>query len=151
MYRRVFLTSALAFSASPLLAASGIAYKNGLVRDELAAGKTVLVDFYTDWCSTCRAQEAVLRELRAENPDYAQSIVFIDIDWDQHRGADITRDLNIPRRSTLVALKGDTEIGRIVAGTSKAQTKTIRTAVNRMFGIVRIIPLPSSLRARSTR
>ena len=37
------------------------------------------------------------------------------------RMAATARALNIPRRSTLVALEGGQEIGRIVAGTSKAE------------------------------
>jgi hypothetical protein len=33
--------------------------------------------------------------------------------------------LNIPRRSTLVVLKGDQELGRIVAGTRKGDIKAL--------------------------
>ena len=99
--------------------------RSGHVEEELAAGKTVFLDFYTDWCTTCRAQGKAIRDLMAENPAYEANISFIKIDWDQHAQSSIATRLNIPRRSTLVVLKGDKELGRIVAGTKKADIKAL--------------------------
>ena len=118
MDRRHFLiTAAAAVAATPALAAK--TYKKGLVEAELAAGKTVFVDFYTDWCTTCRSQQATLRKLKKANPAYEAHITFIRVDWDKHSNSKLAKSLNIPRRSTLVALKGNKEIGRIVAGTKR--------------------------------
>lgn len=63
--------------------------------------------------------------LKAENPAYAEAITFVNVDWDTYRTAELTRSLNIPRRSTLVVLKGDAELGRIVAGTGKSEIKAL--------------------------
>jgi len=128
MYRRTFLATAAAFAATPLLAASGIPYSKGLVRKELAAGKTVVVDFYTDWCVTCRAQQKTLSALKGEFPKYEENITFISVPWDEYANGKLSRSLNIPRRSTLVALRGDDEIGRIVAGTTRGQIKELLDA-----------------------
>ena len=129
MKRRTFLTSAAALAfAGPALAATGQAYRPGLVDEELAAGKTVFVDFYTDWCTTCRAQERAINALKADNPAYEESITFVSVDWDQHSRSDLAVRLNIPRRSTLVVLKGDQEIGRIVAGTSRSKIQELLDA-----------------------
>ena len=126
MLRRTFLASSLAAAvAAPAIAANGKSYRRGLVEEELAAGKTVFLDFYTDWCTTCRAQGKAIRDLLAENPAYEANISFIKIDWDQHAQSSIASRLNIPRRSTLVVLKGDQELGRIVAGTKKADIKAL--------------------------
>ena len=126
MDRRTFLaTSAALIATGPALAANGTAYRKGLVESELAAGKTVFIDFYTDWCSTCRAQGTKIRQLMAENPAYEANISFIKVDWDQHSGSPLARRLNIPRRSTLVVLKGDKELGRIVASTSTDKIKAL--------------------------
>ena len=126
MDRRTFLASAAALAvASPALAANGQAYRRGLVDEELAAGKTVFVDFYTDWCTTCRAQGKAIRDLMAENPAYEANISFIKVDWDKHAQSSLASRLNIPRRSTLVVLRGDQELGRIVAGTRKADIKAL--------------------------
>lgn len=125
MNRRTFLGTALAsataFAALPARAATGRAYEPGLVERELAAGRTVFVDFYTDWCTTCRSQAKTIAALKAENPAYEANIVFVAVDWDQHSQSELARRLNIPRRSTLVVLKGERELGRIVAGTRKAE------------------------------
>ena len=125
MLRRTFLATAAAFAALPAFASTGRSYEVGLVEKELKAGKTVFIDFYTDWCSTCRSQAKTISALKASNPDYEQNISFIAVDWDQHAKSKLARRLNIPRRSTLVVLKGDKELGRIVAGTRKAEIKAL--------------------------
>jgi thiol-disulfide isomerase/thioredoxin len=89
------------------------------------AGKIVVLDFWASWCSTCAAQERVLAALKAENPAYEQNIVFFLVDWDKYAKGDLSKSLKIPRRSTLVALKGRQELGRIVAGTSTADIKAL--------------------------
>ena len=124
MDRRHFLALSAAASAVlalPAQAAQMVDYTPGLVEAELAAGKTVFLDFAADWCSTCAAQKRVIQALQADNPAYQANIVFIRVDWDDYRTAEITQRLAIPRRSTLVVLKGDQELGRIVAGTGRAQ------------------------------
>ncbi len=126
MDRRQFLITLAAVTATgPALAANGRTYKKGLVEAELAAGKTVFLDFYTDWCSTCRAQGTKIRKLLKANPDYEKHVTFIKVDWDQHSASTLARRLNIPRRSTLVVLKGDKELGRIVAGTRTEDIKAL--------------------------
>jgi len=123
MNRRAFLLSTAALAATPALAAMD--YTPGLVEQELAAGKTVFLDFTASWCSTCAAQARVIDALKAENPDYAAAISFIDVDWDQYKFAPLTTQLEIPRRSTLVVLKGDAELGRLVADTGKGRIKAL--------------------------
>lgn len=121
MKRRDFLLSA---ASLPLLAAIPTAafaaqdYTDGLVKQLLAEGKTVFVDYKASWCTTCAAQERVINALRAENPAYNEAIAFVNVDWDEFGRAPISTDYKIPRRSTLLVLKGDQELGRIVAGTS---------------------------------
>jgi thiol-disulfide isomerase/thioredoxin len=85
----------------------------------------VFLDFTATWCSTCAAQARVIEALKAETPAYEQAISFIDVDWDTYRNADLTRSLEIPRRSTLVVLKGDAELGRLVAETGASRIKAL--------------------------
>ena len=126
MQRRTFLTSVAAITlAGPAIAASGMTYQPGLVQQELDAGKTVFVDFYTDWCTTCRRQDRVIKSLLAANPAYEENISFVAVDWDIHSKSDLSVSLNIPRRSTLVVLRGDDELGRIVAGTKETDIKAL--------------------------
>ncbi len=131
MKRRDFLiTAAAGLAAAPAFAA-GMDYKPGLVEQELAAGKTVFLDFAADWCTTCRSQERTINALRDANPSYDEAITFIRVDWDRYGDSQLARRLNIPRRSTLVVLKGDEELGRIVAGTNRGQIQALLdTALN---------------------
>lgn len=128
MKRRDFLLIAAASATLPRVALAAMDYTPGVVRKHLDAGDTVFLDFKASWCSTCAAQERVINALKSENSAYEENIVFVDVDWDQYAKADLTKRLNIPRRSTLVALKGDKELGRIVAGTSKPQIKDLMDA-----------------------
>lgn len=119
MKRRTFLAAA-AIAALPLsLSAEPLDYTPGLVAQHLANGETVLLDFKADWCTTCRAQERVIGQLKAANPAYDDGITFINVDWDKYGNGELVNRLNIPRRSTLVVLKGDDELGRLVARTSQ--------------------------------
>lgn len=127
MNRRHFLATSTAFSLAPLAlqAAEPLLYTPGSAEAAMDAGKIVLLDFWASWCSTCAAQERVLSDLRAENPAYEKNIIFFIVDWDEHGKGPLAKELRIPRRSTLVALKGRQELGRIVAGTSKREIKAL--------------------------
>jgi thiol:disulfide interchange protein len=126
MNRRSFYLTGLAALAAPGLAlAMPKDYTEGLAKKHLAQGDVVFLDFKADWCSTCRAQERVINALKAENPDYAAKVTFINVDWDKHGKGALVKELNIPRRSTLVVMKGEEELGRIVAGTGKDEIKAL--------------------------
>jgi thioredoxin 1 len=129
--RRTLLASSAALLALPLAAQAEMAklfYTPGLAEQDMADGRVILLDFWASWCSTCRAQVRVMDELRAENPAYDAAIRFITVDWDEHGEGDLSKSLNIPRRSTLVLLKGKTELGRTVAGTSREEIKALLDA-----------------------
>ena len=129
MDRRHFLALTVGAAALPFTAqAAPLDYTPGLVDKHLKAGDTVFLDFKASWCSTCAAQERVINALKSENPDYAARITFINVDWDDYGKSDLVKRMNIPRRSTLVALKGDQELGRIVAQTSKSEIKALMDA-----------------------
>ncbi|WP_375175868.1 thioredoxin family protein [Pseudooceanicola sp.] len=126
MDRRSFLAlSAAGLTLPSFASAMAIDYTPGLVEQRLNAGETVFLDFKASWCSTCAAQERVLDKLKAENPAYENVITFVNVDWDTYRKAQFTQRLRIPRRSTLVVLKGDAEIGRLVAETREAKIKEL--------------------------
>ncbi|SPF79819.1 thioredoxin family protein [Pseudoprimorskyibacter insulae] len=131
MHRRLFLASGLAAALPLRVWAAAIDYTPGLVQTHLAKGDTVFLDFKASWCSTCAAQERVLNKLKADNPAYESKITFINVDWDEYRSDALTKGLKIPRRSTLVVLKGDKELGRIVAQTDPKVIKALMdTALN---------------------
>jgi hypothetical protein len=57
------------------------------------------------------------------HPEYNKSITFILIDWDEHKNKAVTTSRKIPRRSTMLLIKGGKEVGRLVAQTSEEVIK----------------------------
>ncbi|MCK4711847.1 MAG: thioredoxin family protein [Marinosulfonomonas sp.] len=126
MKRRDFIALTAAATLAPLtLSAEVVDYTPGMAQAALANGETVFLDFSATWCGTCAAQDRVINALRDENPDYDANITFIKVDWDDYGNGDLSNALKIPRRSTLVVLKGDKELGRIIAGTARKQIKKL--------------------------
>lgn len=128
MDRRTFIAASAAFVALAPTAQAGSMTKDytpGLIKKALDEGKTVFVDYAADWCGTCKRQERVINSLRQENSAYDAAMVFVRVDWDEFGNHDVSTSRNIPRRSTLLVLKGDKELGRIVAGTSTAKIKEL--------------------------
>ena len=130
MKRRDFLKTTALATLLPVgaFAAEGenwTHYRPGVVDAALKEGKTVFLYFAAVWCGTCKAQERQLNALMDENPAYVENVLFVRVDWDAYQNAAITYDLKIPRRSTLVVLKGDEELGRIVAGTRRDDIKAL--------------------------
>ncbi len=128
MKRRQFLTGAGLLLAAPGLVLAGegtVDYTPGLIKEKLAAGETVFVDFAANWCGTCARQERVIEALRANNMEFDKQISFVRVDWDTYSSHEITARYKVPRRSTLILLRGDEELGRIVAGTSESEIEAL--------------------------
>ncbi|MEP4194104.1 MAG: thioredoxin family protein [Aliishimia sp.] len=127
MKRRDFIVGAACVATvAPMAAlAETKPYSPGLIKDALARGETVFVGFSADWCSTCKTQERAMDKLRADNPAYDTAMTFVRVDWDDFKRHEVAKSRNIPRRSTLIVLRGDAELGRVVAGTSSTQIKQL--------------------------
>jgi thiol-disulfide isomerase/thioredoxin len=130
MQRRTFLTAATASLILPrgALAATGAPYQLGLIEGLLKEGRTVFVDFYTDWCVTCASQSRIIEKLKAENPAYEQKIAFVAVDWDRHSGARIAAKLRVRNRATLMTLKGDEVLGRLEWETREPRIRALLDA-----------------------
>jgi len=126
--RRYFLTTAAVALCAPKVLLAGSASENytpGLIEEKLAAGETVFVDYAANWCSTCKRQERIVKQLREQHPELDKNISFVRVDWDTYSSHEVTTSRNVPRRSTLLLLKGNDELGRIVAGTSSDAIKEL--------------------------
>ena len=130
MKRRLFLamTTGALFAPIAAIAAEFIDYKPGVIEEALGSGKTVFVDYSATWCGTCKRQGRVINALRAANPAYDEAMTFVKVDWDTYKGHEVTQSRGIPRRSTLLVLRGDDELGRVIAGTSENQIKELMDA-----------------------
>ena len=127
MFRRTFLALTAAAMMIPHAASAGefVEYKPGVIETALDEGKTVMVDYAAKWCGTCKRQGRVIQALREANPAYDEAMVFVKVDWDTYKNHDVTVFRDIPRRSTLLVLRGEDELGRLVAQTGEAEIKAL--------------------------
>lgn len=78
-----------------------------------SSDKTVLLDFYADWCGPCRMVSPLVDEIAAENPQYLVGKINVD---DQPELAQAFGVFSIP---TLVVMKN----GKVVKQSAGARPK----------------------------
>jgi len=127
MNRRMFLTlaGALAVTLPMPVWAAPQPYVPGLAEDAMMQGDRIVLIFSADWCSTCRRQERIIDALRAADPRIDRELTVIRVDWDLFGNGELSRRFAVPRRSTLIALRGETELDRIVAGTGEGAIRAL--------------------------
>ena len=77
--------------------------------------KTVLVDFYADWCGPCKMLSPIIDEVAEENDDI--KVVKVNVDDSQ----DLAMKYQVMSIPTLVVIKNGSEINRSVGLIDKAQ------------------------------
>lgn len=126
MHRRSFLTLTAGALLLPLAARGDwTPYAPGVLQPAMDRGDRIILNFYATWCGTCARQQRVMTTLREQNPAYDQSLTLIQVDWDDYSDSALVAEFNVPRRSTIIALKGSEELGRTVAGTSVAEIQAL--------------------------
>ena len=65
----------------------------------------------------------IISYLKSGNPNYEKHITFIDVGLELFGKSKLVKQLNIPRRSTLVVLKENNELTRLVAETQRKNIK----------------------------
>ena len=78
-------------------------------KEVLKSEKTVLVDFYADWCGPCNAMAPVIEELAAE-VDGKAKVGKINVD----ENSDIAVEYNVMSIPTLIIFKNGKEEKRLV-------------------------------------
>lgn len=96
-------------------------YDEAAFKQAQAQGKTVVLDFHADWCSTCKKQKPVLEGL-LEDKDLG-SVVGFTVDFDS--ATDLKKNLKVQKQSTLIVYKGKSEVARNMGLTSKDDIKSL--------------------------
>lgn len=77
--------------------------------------KTVLLDFYADWCGPCRMVSPVVEEIAKENPQYLIGKINVE------NQPELAQAFNVVSIPTLVVLKDGKLVKQSVGAKSKAQ------------------------------
>lgn len=85
----------------------------------LNCDKTVIIDFYADWCGPCKVLSPIVEEFANENPSI--KVVKINIDEEEK----IAEDYNIMYIPTLVFIKEGKEADRTVGVVGRSDISKI--------------------------
>ncbi|GJE37754.1 thioredoxin family protein [Methylobacterium persicinum] len=107
-----FACAALALSA-PATAGEMQPFSPAAFEAAQKSGKPILVEVSAPWCPICKTQKPIIAKLSAD-PRFKDLQVF-DVDFDSRK--DVLRQFNARMQSTLIAFKGETEVGRSVGET----------------------------------
>lgn len=77
-------------------------------------GKPVVLDISATWCPTCKAQKPIIDGLMKQ-PAY-KDVTIMAIDFDSAKPT--LKTFKVTMQSTLVAFKGDKEVGRSTGDTT---------------------------------
>lgn len=81
----------------------------------LKSNKTVLIDFYADWCGPCKMLSPIVEQVAGENPD----VKVVKINVDEQQELAINYDvMSIP---TLVVIKNGQEVNRSIGLIGKSE------------------------------
>lgn len=80
----------------------------------LNSDKTVLIDFYADWCGPCKMFSPIVEAVAEENEDI--KVVKIDVDNAQ----DLAMKYQVMSIPTTVVIKDGKEVNRVVGMVSKS-------------------------------
>ena len=79
----------------------------------------LLVDFYADWCSPCKAIAPTLRRLETKYDD----VVFGKLDIDAH--PDVADQFKVKSIPTLLLLRKGQEVGRVVGAVAESKIRVL--------------------------
>ena len=79
------------------------------------SGKTVLLDFYADWCGPCRMVSPIVDEIAEENPQYLVGKINVDNE------PELAQEFEVFSIPTLVVLKNGSVANQSAGARPKAQ------------------------------
>ncbi len=81
--------------------------------DVIKSEKTILLDFYADWCGPCRMVSPLVDEIAEENPQYLVGKINVDEE------AELAQRFEVISIPMLVVIKNGEAISKIVGARPK--------------------------------
>ena len=104
--------------------AFGSMYSQSEFERNVEKGGVVLLHIHADWCSTCRAQDKILKSLM-DNNNYP-GLTIMEINFDTQK--DLLKKYNVRYQSTLVLFRANKELGSL---TAKRNISAIRSLLDK--------------------
>lgn len=79
------------------------------------SNKTVLIDFYADWCGPCRAVSPLVDQTAEENPQYLVCKINVDDE------PELAEQFGVTSIPTLIVMKDGVSVKQAVGTRSKEQ------------------------------
>lgn len=77
--------------------------------------KTVLIDFYADWCGPCRMVSPIVDEIANEHPEYL--VCKVNVDQEE----ELAQQFGVVSIPTLVVMKNGAVVQQVAGARPKAQ------------------------------
>lgn len=106
--RSLFVMFTAIFFSCNAVAGNWSDYTEQQFKQEQSKGRSIVLDFYAEWCSSCLTQKTILKELLSE-PDFKNVIVFV-VNYDEF--SDLKKELDVDSQGTLIVYKGNKEVAR---------------------------------------
>lgn len=113
---KIIFTVALTSLASMAMAGDIKVFSQQEFDQLTQAGKPVVLDISAPWCPTCKQQKPIIEGLMKQ-PAY-KDVTLLTIDFDSAKPT--LKTFKVVMQSTLVAFKGEKEVGRSVGDTTPA-------------------------------
>ena len=112
------------FAAAVFLAASFVAqaeqrFEATAFQEAQKSGKSIVIDVYAEWCSTCKLQRPIIAGLEKEKPN----LVVYEVDFDSAK--DVLKRFRVQYQSTLIVFKGAKEVGRSIGETDPVRIRAL--------------------------
>jgi len=111
--KKIFITLFLFVCLSANAVEKKTNFSTEIFEKAKASGKTIVINSYEVWCSTCSEQTKILNQAEKE----FENIIFLS--YEQSENKNIAQLLGIKFWTTIVVYKGYNEITRIVGQTDK--------------------------------
>ena len=77
------------------------------------SGKTILIDFYADWCGPCRMVSPIIDQIAEKNPQYIVGKINVD------KEPDLAKEFKILSIPTMAVMKN----GKVIKQSTGAKPK----------------------------
>lgn len=115
-----FAALALMMTWATAQAGAMMDYTPGLLREELSAGRKVLLIFTAPDCEDCRMQQTTIDDWHSGDRARAAVVSMVTIDWKMSQKDPLPKRLGVSGPGTLVLLAPEGELGRVSPGDGKA-------------------------------